>query len=144
MLSYLPQTLESDHFICVRQTPSEGASQEVYIIDLTRNNEVTKKTIKADSAIMHWNKQVIALKAQQRTLQIFDLDNKAKLKSAVMNEDVLFWKWFSERSLGLITDSSVYHWDVFDPSQSEPVKVFERTSNLNVSYQESPNPGPLI
>jgi clathrin heavy chain len=82
---------------------------------------------------MHWNKQVIALKAQSRTLQIFDLDNKQKLKSTVVNEDVVFWKWFSERSLGLVTDSSVYHWDVFDANQPSPVKVFDRNANIAVS-----------
>ena len=81
---------------------------------------------------MHWTKQVIALKAQSRTLQIFDLGQKAKLKSATMNEDVVFWKWFSETTLGLVTDTTVYHWDVFDPSQAAPVEIFKRNQNLNV------------
>lgn len=128
----MAQTLESDHFICVRQKPSEDASPEVIIVNLKNNNEVIRRPIKADSAIMHWSKQVIALKAQQRTLQIFDLAQKLKLKSAVMNEDVVFWKWFSETSLGLVTDNSVYHWDVFDATQTQPVKMFERNNNLTV------------
>lgn len=81
---------------------------------------------------MHWSKQVIALKAQSRTLQIFDLGVKAKLKSATMNEDVVFWKWFSETSLGLVTETAVYHWDVFDPNQQSPVEVFKRNQNLAV------------
>jgi clathrin heavy chain len=81
---------------------------------------------------MHWTKQVIALKAQSRTLQIFDLSQKAKLKSATMNEDVVFWKWFSDTSLGLVTDTTVYHWDVFDPNQAAPVEVFKRNQNLVV------------
>jgi clathrin heavy chain len=81
---------------------------------------------------MHWTKQVIALKAQSRTLQIFDLGQKAKLKSATMNEDVVFWKWFSETTLGLVTDTAVYHWDVFDPTQASPVEVFKRNPNLQV------------
>jgi clathrin heavy chain len=75
---------------------------------------------------------IIALKAQQRTLQIFDLSQKQKLKSTVMNEDVLFWKWINETSLGLVTDTSVYHWDVFDQTQNAPVKVFDRNTNLSV------------
>jgi len=82
---------------------------------------------------MHWNKQVIALKAQSRTLQIFDLGAKAKLKSTTMNEDVVFWKWFSETTLGLVTDTTIYHWDVFDPNQAAPVKIFDRNPNLAVS-----------
>lgn len=82
---------------------------------------------------MHWNRQVIALKAQSRTLQIFDLEKKQKLKSCTMNDDVQFWKWVSESTLGLVTTTSVYHWDVYDASQESPVKVFERNANLNVS-----------
>lgn len=95
---------------------------------------------------MHWTKNIIALKAQGRTIQIFDLTAKQKLKSAVMNEDVVYWKWFSERSLGMVTDTSVYHWDVFDPTQSQPQKVFDRLPNLSVrtpamrNYGECENP----
>ncbi|TVY52677.1 putative clathrin heavy chain [Lachnellula cervina] len=124
-------TLESDTFICIREKKNEGASPEVIIVDLKNNNNVIRRPIKADSAIMHWSKQVIALKAQSRTLQIFDLGVKAKLKSATMNEDVVFWKWFSETSLGLVTDTAVYHWDVFDPNQPSPVEVFKRNQNLS-------------
>ena len=79
---------------------------------------------------MHWKREILALKAQGRTIQIFDLPGKQKLKATVMNEDVLFWKWFSETSLGLVTDSSVYHWNVFDPTQDAPTKMFDRHQNL--------------
>ncbi|KAI9683353.1 MAG: hypothetical protein M1829_005424 [Trizodia sp. TS-e1964] len=124
-------TLESDRYICIRQKISEDASPDVIIVDLKDNNTIIRKPIKADSAIMHWNRLIIALKAQQRTLQIFDLDSKVKIKSATMGEDVVFWKWYSESSLGLVTETSVYHWDIFDPSQASPKKVFERSTNLS-------------
>ena len=81
----------------------------------------------------HFNKQIIALRAQARTLQIFDLSAKAKLKSATMNEDVVFWKFTSENILGLVTDTAVYHWDIFDTTQAAPVEVFKRNPNLQVS-----------
>ncbi|KAK7550667.1 clathrin heavy chain [Phyllosticta citricarpa] len=123
-------TLESDHYICVRQQTDQTASPEVIIVDLKNGNNIIRRPIKADSAILHWNKQIIALKAQQRTLQIFDLSQKAKLKSTTMNEDVVFWKWYSETSLGLVTDNSVYHWNIFDPNQASPVKIFDRNPNL--------------
>jgi clathrin heavy chain len=91
-----------------------------------------RRPINADSAIMHWNKNIIALRAQGRTIQIFDLAVKSKLKSAVMNEDIVYWKWLSEKSLGLVTDTAVYHWDVYDASQENPVKMFDRLPNLSV------------
>ncbi|CZT47409.1 probable clathrin heavy chain [Rhynchosporium secalis] len=123
-------TLESDSFICVREQKAGAPSPEVVIIELKNGSNVIRRPIKADSAIMHWTKNIIALKAQSRTLQIFDLGQKQKLKSATMNEDVVFWKWFSDTSLGLVTDSAVYHWDVFDPNQASPVEIFKRNQNL--------------
>ncbi|ROT37186.1 hypothetical protein SODALDRAFT_190859 [Sodiomyces alkalinus F11] len=134
-------TLESDSYVCIRDQKSESASPEVVIVDLKNGNNVTRRPIKADSAIMHWTRQVIALKAQSRTLQIFDLEQKQKLKSTTMNEDVQYWKWISATSLGLVTDGSVYHWDVFDPAQAAPVKVFDRNANLSgcqiINYRTS-------
>jgi hypothetical protein len=50
-----------------------------------------------------------------------------------MNEDVAFWKWIDEKSLGLVTETSVYHWDIFDSNQAAPAKMFERNANLSVS-----------
>ena len=82
---------------------------------------------------MHWNKQIIALKAQSRTLQVFDLGAKAKLKATTMNEDVEYWKWIDEKTLGLVTDANVYHWDITDATQAAPVKIFARHACLTVS-----------
>ena len=114
----------------MRQKIDENSQPEVIIINLKNGNSVMRRPIKADSAIMHWNKEIIALKAGGKTLQIFDLAQKSKLKSTTMTEDVVFWKWFSETSLGLVTDTSVYHWNIFDTSQVAPQKVFDRNTNL--------------
>lgn len=128
------KTLESDRYVCARQSTAEGGKGQVVIVDLKNPNEPPiKRPITADSAIMHWSKMVIALRAQSRTVQIFDLGAKSKLKSAVMNEDIVFWKWFSPDSLGMVTDTSVYHWNVFDPTQASPIKMFDRNTNLSVS-----------
>ncbi|KAK6843019.1 clathrin heavy chain [Apiospora arundinis] len=130
-ISFNSCTLESDYFICIREKKNEAAQPEVVIVDLKQGNNVTRRPIKADSAIMHWTKQIIALRAQSRTLQIFDLEKKQKLKSATMNEDVVFWKWISESTLGLVTDTAVFHWDIYDATQAAPVEVFKRNANMN-------------
>ena len=135
----IAQTLESDKYICVRQVPPGQQAPELVIVDLKNNNDVMKRAIKADSAIMHWHKQVIALKAAGRTVQIFDLGNKVKLKSHQMNEDIVFWKWISIDTLALVTPESVFHWNVFEPSQIAPLKVFDRNANLAVSLKHKPS-----
>ncbi|KAJ2895341.1 uncharacterized protein MKZ38_006691 [Zalerion maritima] len=124
-------TLESDRFICIREKKNESASPELVTVDLKNGAQPNRRPIKADSAIMHWNREVLALRAGGRTLQVFDLGTKQKLKSTTMNEDISFWKWISETTLGLVTDQAVYHWDITDSTQAAPVKVFERNPNLS-------------
>lgn len=46
-----------------------------------------------------------------------------------MNEDVIFWKWISRSTLGLVTETAVYHWTISDQT-SPPQKVFDRHANL--------------
>ena len=87
---------------------------------------------------MHWYKQVIALKAQQRTLQIFDLERKLKVNSNTMMEDVIYWKWYNADCLGLVTENSVFHWNVFVQPPVAPQKVFDRNSNLAVCFHYPP------
>lgn len=73
---------------------------------------------------------------------MFDIDQKSKLKSHMNSEDVVFWKWINEQSIGLVTETSVYHWNLdgistlvycFDFLRSgpqAPTKVFDRHSTL--------------
>ena len=55
-------TLESDHFICVREKVNE--QNQVVIIDLSNANDVLRRPIGADSAIMHPNQKILALKCK--------------------------------------------------------------------------------
>ena len=106
--------MESDKFICVRET---GATNSVVIIDVANPLSPVKRPITADSALMNPMSKVIALKATVAgtagdSLQIFNLDAKAKIKSFQITQSVVFWKWISATKLGLVTATSVYHWDM--------------------------------
>ncbi|KAI8884708.1 clathrin heavy chain [Backusella circina FSU 941] len=121
-------TMESDRFICVRELVNNQG--QVVIIDLANNNEVTRRPITADSVIMHPKAKVMALKAA-RQLQVFNLELKSKLKSHMMNEDVVFWKWIDLKTIGLVTETCVYLWSI--EGESGPVKIFDRHANLQGS-----------
>lgn len=75
----------------------------------------------------------------QRQLQVFNLELKTKLKSHTMNENVEFWKWVDVKTIGLVTERSVYHWSI--EGDSAPVKVFDRHSSLEgcqiINYRAS-------
>ncbi|PRT52721.1 Clathrin heavy chain [Wickerhamiella sorbophila] len=114
-------TLESDRFVCVREESAAG--NQVAIIDLKNANEVTRKAMTADSAIMCPNEMIVALRAQDTVVQVVNLATKQRLKNTTMTEPITFWKWVSPSTLGLITARSIYHWDILDASQASPVKV---------------------
>lgn len=94
---------------------------------------------------MNPDSQIIALKAKVPetagdNLQIFNLASKQKLKSVQFSENVIYWRWVTASRIGLVTATSVYHWDL--NGSDEPVKVFDRTSNLQntqiISYRIDP------
>lgn len=119
-------TMESDKFICVRDTTSDP--QQVVIIEVENPQNVTKFPITADSAIMNPKEKVLALKSGH-TLQIFHIDMRRKIKDHTMSEAVVFWKWISPHTVALVTATAVYHWST--EGSSEPVKMFDRHASLS-------------
>lgn len=118
--------MESDKFICVRE--KVGDSAQVVIIDVTNSTTPIRRPISAESAIMNPASKVIALKAH-RTLQIFNIEMKSKMKAHSMTEDVVFWKWINVNTIALVTETSVCHWSM--EGDSVPQKMFERHTSLS-------------
>lgn len=54
--------MESGRFVCVREIIN--SQPQVVIIDLSKNNELIRRPISADSAIMHPTANVMALKGK--------------------------------------------------------------------------------
>ncbi|XP_039724292.1 clathrin heavy chain 2 isoform X3 [Pteropus medius] len=118
-------TMESDKFICVRE--KVGEQVQVVIIDMSNPMAPIRRPISAESAIMNPASKVIALKAG-KTLQIFNIEVKSKMKSHIMAEEVIFWKWVSVNTVALVTETTVYHWSM--EGDSQPVKMFDRHASL--------------
>lgn len=66
--------------------------------------------------------------AAAKTLQIFNIEMKSKMKAHTMTDDVTFWKWISLNTVALVTDNAVYHWSM--EGDSQPIKIFDRHSSL--------------
>ena len=128
-------TMESDRWI-VSVEPTQ-----VTLIDLQNGAQVTRRPIQAEAAIMNPLQNILALRSGT-TLQIFNLDTKAKVKSHAMPEPLVFWKWTSGSNLALVTATSVYHWALDGPGA--PEKVFDRHTTLGpntqiINYKVSPD-----
>ncbi|CAG0883299.1 unnamed protein product [Cyprideis torosa] len=136
-ISFCNLTMESDKFICIRE--KLGDSNQVVILDLSDPTNLIRRPISADSAIMNPKSKVIALKAG-KTLQIFNIEMKSKMKSYNSPEEVQFWKWISVNTIALVTDVAVYHWTM--EGDSIPQKMFDRHSSLQgcqiINYRTDP------
>ncbi|CAL5353166.1 unnamed protein product [Camellia sinensis] len=139
-ITFTNVTMESDKYICVRETAPQNS---VVIIDMNVPMQPLRRPITADSALMNPNSRILALKVanvydilykaqvpgtNQDHLQIFNIELKTKVKSHQMPEQIVFWKWITPKMLGLVTQTSVYHWSI--EGDSEPMKMFDRTANL--------------
>lgn len=124
-ISFNTVTMESDKYICVRERVGEQA--QVVILDMAQPTQPIRRPISADSAIMNPASKVIALKAA-KTLQIFNIEMKSKMKAHTMPEEVVFWKWINVNTIALVTDAAVYHWSM--EGESQPLKVFDRHASL--------------
>ncbi|CAL0315619.1 unnamed protein product [Lupinus luteus] len=142
-ITFTHVTMESDKYICIRETSPQNS---VVIIDMSMPMQPLRRPITADSALMNPNSRILALKAQvpgstQDHLQVFNIELKAKMKSHQMTEQVVFWKWITPKTLGIVTQTSVYHWSI--EGDSAPVKMFDRTANLAnnqiINYRCDPN-----
>ncbi|XP_030741318.2 clathrin heavy chain 2 [Echinops telfairi] len=131
-------TMESDRFICVREEVGEQA--QIAIVDLSEPTALTRRSVSAESAIMHPASKVIALKAG-KTIQIFNIDTKTRVKAHVMADEVVFWKWISLSTVALVTETAVFHWAM--DGDVPPVKMFDRHFSLAgcqvIQYRMDPN-----
>ena len=50
------------------------------------------------------------------------------MKTHSLTEDVVFWKWIDFKTIGLVSESAVYHWSM--EGDSQPQKVFNRHPSL--------------
>jgi len=128
-------SMESDRWIiCVEPT-------QVTMVDLQNGAQVTRRPIQAEAAVMNPTQNILALRSGT-TVQIFNLDAKAKVKAHQMPEPLVFWKWTSTSNLALVTATAVYHWKLDDANP--PVKMFDRLDKLGpntqiINYRVSPD-----
>lgn len=52
------------------------------------------------------------------------------MKSHVNNDDIVFWKWVSDTTIGMVTEAAVFHWTIADAT-SPPQKIFDRHATLS-------------
>jgi clathrin heavy chain len=115
--------LSGDKWLCVRELTETEAN--VVIVDIQGGCSVTRNKMKADSAVMHPSRNVIALRGAS-VLQVFDMQQRARLKTFQLPDGqvVNYWRWIDEEALAFVAGSSVFHWSL-NPPQANPVPAFQ-------------------
>ncbi|KAF9611320.1 hypothetical protein IFM89_030109 [Coptis chinensis] len=151
-INFTDVKMESDKYICVRETAS------VVIIDMNIPYLPLRMSITADSAMMNPNSRILAFKNQLPGttcdyLKIFDIEMDTEMRSHQMPKQsssftLLFCMLRLYFGSGLLqkcwalSHKPQYIIGQFKASDSQPVKMFDRTANLTnnqiVSYRCDP------
>eukprot|EP00796_Vickermania_ingenoplastis_P005063 gene5063-3650_t len=132
-ISFKNVTIESDKFVCVRDT-QPGGSVSLVIVDLEKRESIRNDVRDAEAAIMCPSAKILALRSK-RNIQIFDVNAGKRLKAVLFNDDILFWRWLDSRTVGIVTATAVYHWSLDTAADAPPTKVFERGAEYDATVQ---------
>ncbi len=119
--------MESDTHVVLKE--KQNGQTALTIVELGNGNQVVRRPIQAEAAVMSPNGSVIALRAQN-TVQLFNIVEKKKIKSYKLEEDPagFYWRWCTPDTIAMVTATSVYHWSI--SGSGNPEKIFDRHANL--------------
>ncbi|XP_071092944.1 clathrin heavy chain 1-like [Haliotis cracherodii] len=135
-------TMTSDRWISVRHGSREEISKPAMVTVLNPKDGSISYAgqTSADSVLMNPSQPIIALKAGLR-FEVFNLDTKVMMSKTRLHEPIMYWTWLNSDVIGMVTDSAVYHWDLWQ-ADSPPEKMFLRHTRLMfseiVSYKADP------
>lgn len=132
-ISFKTVSIESDKYVCVRDVQDDGQTSLV-IVDLEKRESMRNNIRDAEAAVMNPNKKILALRSG-RNLQVFDVDASKRLKAVLFDDDVLFWHWIDDRTVGIVTATTVYHWSLDTAADAAPERMFDRGGGYDSSVQ---------
>ena len=122
-------SFESDKYICAKEVDQQG-NASVITCDIMNNFAISKrKMAMADGVMMHPTQNIMSVRAKNGQnnimIQVYNLDTKQKLKDINLNYEITFWKWLNQKTIGLVSPTSVYTLDISEMN-SPAKKVFDR------------------
>lgn len=126
-LRFATASMSSDAHVVVREEAGAGGG-ELVILDTSTPTRPKRTPMSADGALMHPAGGLIALRMGVN-VQLYDLAEKRKRKTAALPDAIAFWRWVSNRTLAIVTASAVYHWSAED--KEPPAPMFDRHESLS-------------
>ena len=136
-------TMESDKFICVKDTSSSaaGGKPKLKVLNL-QTSAISEFPMGADSAIMNPVSQIVAVRSGGK-LRTLNLELQSPMKGHTMpaGDKVTFWRWLTPKVIGFVTDTAAWLWSM--DGDSAPVQAFPRDASLGgaqiIDFQISSN-----
>src|SRR5690606_10253752 len=91
--------------------------------------------MKAENILVHPSQMIIAARAKGGSgsvfIQVFDMKNEKKICQAEVKEEIDYWTWLNNTTLGVVGTNNVYH---LEAKTGNVTKIFERASQLSGSH----------
>lgn len=127
-------TLTSDRSIAIRHGERKKDDSKCMVTVLSPKDGTISYAgqTSADSVLMNPIHPIIALKADQR-FEVFNVETKLLLAKTKIHDPVCYWTWLTSEIVAIVTEGSVYHWNIGKGKDSHPEKVFKRHARLAFS-----------
>lgn len=132
-ISFKTLTMESDKFACVRDVQPDGQTSLV-IVDLEKRTSERNNIRDAEAAIMNPNSRILALRSGFN-LQVFNIDAKDRIKAHTFHDTIVYWRWINEKTIVIVSNTTVYHWSMEGAVEAPPVRVFDRGQDMDAQVQ---------
>lgn len=127
-------SLPSERCVVVTETGSDGAGQLV-TVDL-KTQEVGRRPNKADAVMPHPKKNWMVVRAksaendEHTTVIVYNMDSKEKVLTCNVPDQIKFWTWVDDKTVGMVGGKSVFHLSLEGVSGTEnrvqAEKLFDR------------------
>ncbi|KAJ5069647.1 clathrin heavy chain [Anaeramoeba ignava] len=130
-------SITSEKFLCLNEL--DQFTGKISVVNFESFSKTTY-SLQGNLAKMNPENHQIALQ-NETIIQVLDLDSKMCLKKTNFKENVLFFKWITVEILAIITENKVYHWNIKDSKEPEPLfEIHESLQNHQIiNYQTSEN-----
>ncbi|XP_030065525.1 clathrin heavy chain 1 [Microcaecilia unicolor] len=119
--------LSSDSRICVRHNTHDSTKAQATLVNPHQPSRICSWPINdAESALMNPNCPLLALRVG-RIAEVYNVEEKTLHRLHDFGNRVDFWVWIDGKTLAVITETDVYHWNM---RSSKPRHVFARDAQL--------------
>ncbi|KII68857.1 Clathrin heavy chain 1 [Thelohanellus kitauei] len=104
-------TIDSKEYVCL--VDPKGPETDVTVINTSNPDDIRKFSFDSDMVRINPDNKVLAVKTL-RKIVVINLETMEQINEASFDEEIMFFKWISVYMIGVVTQTSIYHWSIED------------------------------